>query len=165
MLSAAKAVFSHHWNICVFCHIYAHSTAFTREVLWDGCAFQKIIRKKKLLTCLCKLWQISLKNKYWIRLSFISLSMPEFNIWPWKRCEWLNQQPKQSSGREVFGLCRSLLIRVFIRGETQGFELCYSQMKVFHVLFCNVLGCTQSMGRCTFLLNHLQLFYPFYFLF
>lgn len=70
MLSAAKAVLCHLWNMCVFCHTYTHSTAFTRGVVVH--------------------WQIYFKNKYWISSSFISLSVPEFNIWPWKRCEWLN---------------------------------------------------------------------------
>lgn len=89
MLSAVKAVFSHLWNICVFFHTYSHTTAFTQEVFWNGCALKKN-NNKSSLTYLCKRWQIYFKNKYWISSSFISLSTPEFNNWPWKSCEWLN---------------------------------------------------------------------------
>lgn len=69
MLSPAKAVFSYLWNSYIFCHIYTDSTAFTREVLWDGCVFKKNNKKKERkssLTYLRKLWQIHFKIKYWI---------------------------------------------------------------------------------------------------
>lgn len=156
MLSAVKAVFSHLWNIYVFFHTYSHSTAFTQEVLWNSCAF----RKKKVKA----LWRTYVNvGRYILKINIgsVPLLFPcqrlSSIIGPGKAVNGLiNSQSRALGGRCLD--CRSLPIRVIIRGQTKSFDLCYWQIKIFGFLFCNILECTERVWRCTFVWNYLQLF-------